>query len=204
MEHIQGETLDRYLEIHKEISADLIEDIMCQLSTIISILHKAKVCHRDIKPQNIIITSNNQLKLIDFNISKRWAEKDTSKCKSVFFTQISTPMFAAPEILKGEGYTQSVDIWGLGLIGYLLLGGMIQESVKLTVDSHSPKCAYFKDFVENSSIASDSLKAFIASCLEEDPSKRVTVEDPLFDSFIVEYNRQVEQATIYEEFEDEL
>lgn len=85
-------------------------------------LHQQGVCHRDIKPENVIVTKEGNLKLLDFNISSRNISKKFTEDQDtdVFYTQISTPKYAAPELSSGAGYTQAIDLWGIGIIGYLL------------------------------------------------------------------------------------
>jgi serine/threonine protein kinase len=75
-----------------------------------------KVMHRDLKLENIILTSNNQIKFIDFGVSK--VLKDGASLASTF---AGTPHCMAPEIIKGSKYSFPCDIWNLGIIIYELL-----------------------------------------------------------------------------------
>mmetsp|Transcript_14422 Transcript_14422/g.16661 ORF Transcript_14422/g.16661 Transcript_14422/m.16661 type:complete len:122 (-) Transcript_14422:203-568(-) len=100
-------------------------------------LHEQKVCHRDIKPQNLIVSKDLRLRLIDFNISKVWND-ETKEVKAetpLFLTQASTPIFAAPEVFQGNGYDQSVDMWGIGMMIFVLCGGVVDESFNKHADN---------------------------------------------------------------------
>lgn len=106
----------------------------------ISLIHSKKIAHRDIKPQNILINDKLEIMLIDFNISKKGKDihydqvnddvKHKHKFKYRFLTQVSTPLYAAPEIVNRSLYTESVDIWGAGVILYLVLFGKIPFRTK--------------------------------------------------------------------------
>lgn len=140
MEFFEGQTLDDFVEQHGVIGEDQALICIKSLTECVARLHKLGVAHRDIKPQNILINQDFEVKLIDFNISKKG--KDISapvKFSKRFMTQISSPLFAAPEILSPEFYTESVDIWGIGILFITMLFGMkvFTESEKLsTLETH--------------------------------------------------------------------
>jgi len=92
-------------------------NIMCQIIDAIKYCHRKGIVHRDIKLENILIDENMNIKLTDFGLSifKKGDEK--------FNDEVGTPRYTAPEILTGEGYNEGVDIWGLGIILFLLLTG---------------------------------------------------------------------------------
>lgn len=82
--------------------------------------HKKKVAHRDLKPENLLLTSENDdsdIKLADFGFAKR-----VSTPKSLT-TQCGTPGYVAAEILEGKPYDTQADMWSIGVIVYILLGG---------------------------------------------------------------------------------
>ena len=78
----------------------------------IEYMHKKKIVHRDIKPNNIMVNSNGYLKLIDFGTAKL--------INNYTNTIIGTPHYMAPEILLGKGYSFSVDFWSLGVCAFEL------------------------------------------------------------------------------------
>ena len=79
-------------------------------------LHKSKVLYRDLKPENVMINSQGNVKLIDFGFSKILEKGRT-------FTTIGSPEYLAPEVLMGKGYKLEVDWWGLGILLYELYCG---------------------------------------------------------------------------------
>ena len=86
-------------------------------------LHRQKVYHRDIKPENIIVSADGHVKLIDFNVSKRFAPGE-----QVLGADFGTKLFAAPEVVQGRDFDERIDIWGVGCLLCLLLTGKIPQN----------------------------------------------------------------------------
>eukprot|EP00906_Rhabdomonas_costata_P023500 RCo033808 len=77
-------------------------------------VHSVKILHRDIKPGNILLTADHQIKLADFGISKRLV--DTVHAQSV----VGTPYYLAPEVCEGKPYDYAGDVWSMGCVIYEL------------------------------------------------------------------------------------
>lgn len=78
-------------------------------------MEKKGYMHRDLKPQNIMVTENSEIKLIDFGQIKKIKIGNLEKSKNTL--EISTLWYKAPEILLGyDYYTNKIDIWALGCI----------------------------------------------------------------------------------------
>ena len=75
MEYIEGLPLDEYIEEHGTMTEEEAGKFLLMLIKAIHSLHSKGIAHRDIKPQNILITDDKKLKLIDFNISKKMKER---------------------------------------------------------------------------------------------------------------------------------
>jgi len=78
-------------------------------------MHEKKVIHRDIKPENILM-SKNEIKLADLGFA--------SFCNNLRSTFCGTPDYIAPEMIKGEKYSFSVDIWAIGILTYEITTGV--------------------------------------------------------------------------------
>jgi serine/threonine-protein kinase len=90
--------------------------------------HRHLVVHRDLKPGNVLVTSDGEPKLLDFGIARLLAGHDTEgdPARAALTRPESlplTPAYAAPEILRGEAASTVTDVYGLGLILYELLVG---------------------------------------------------------------------------------
>lgn len=115
-------------------AANLIKELML----VLKYCHDMGVIHRDVKPENILLSANGSMKLADFGLAARIANGQS------LYGVVGSPAYVAPEVLAG-GYSEKVDIWSAGvvlhavLVGYLPFGGdsvnTVFEAVKnVTVD----------------------------------------------------------------------
>ena len=82
IEYFEGSTLDSYLEDHSFDEVEALNHLKL-LTDAIKYLHSNKIAHRDLKPQNIIVTQDNKVKVIDFNISKWFVDRSFDEDKKV-------------------------------------------------------------------------------------------------------------------------
>jgi len=146
-------------------------------------LHDLGICHRDLKPENLLVATQNDvetIKIADFGLSKVFAGGQQLE------TSCGTPDYAAPEVLLGEkAYDNSVDLWSVGVITYVLLCGyppfyatsqpaLFEKIIKANYNFPNPEW----------SVISDSAKDFIKNLLLLDPKKRLTAEECLEHPFL--------------------
>jgi calcium-dependent protein kinase len=93
-------------------------EYMKQLFEAINHCHANGIIHRDIKPENIMLIKNDQIKLIDFGLSK--IKSNDQKLQE----KVGTPYYMAPEVLESN-YNEKADIWSLGVILYVLVSGYL-------------------------------------------------------------------------------
>jgi len=80
-------------------------------------LKKRNIMHRDIKPQNILITADNVVKIADFTFSKQIEENELMQ------TQCGTPLYISPDVMFGKPYTDKSDLYSCGVMLYTFLYG---------------------------------------------------------------------------------
>ena len=127
-EYVEGKTLGDMLD--QELPRPLVERLILQLIEVVAHAHKNRIMHRDIKPNNIIIQPNGNLKLLDFGAAKMLGEKEISA------TMVGSRPFMAPEQIMGQSERRS-DIWAIGVLMYLLYTGELpfySEVEKLLID----------------------------------------------------------------------
>lgn len=98
MEYLPFPSLRKFTDLHEHE----IRDIIRQLLEALQYLHSSKLCHRDVKPDNIVYDrQKGQIYLIDFGICKRFFERGKRKD---MWTPTGTIGYKAPEMLEGGGY----------------------------------------------------------------------------------------------------
>ena len=113
LEYIAGETFGKYLSHRSLRQIKNVEETKFYIATlliIINYLNMNNICHRDLKPDNMILNELGYLKLIDFGTS--------IIIKDFTNTITGTPYYIAPEVLLGKGYGFSCDYWSIGIITY--------------------------------------------------------------------------------------
>lgn len=108
--------LKKIKEDNKTLPDDVVEKIIYQTACGIKDLHDYKIIHRDVKPSNILVFDNHNVKFADFGVSKPLFNESPNA-----YTQIGTPYYMSPEILHGHPYSYSTDYWALGCVYYQLV-----------------------------------------------------------------------------------
>jgi len=125
LEYVEGNSIDDYCEQNRlGIRARL--RVFLDVLEAVSYAHRHLVVHRDIKPSNILVTHDGIVKLLDFGIATLLEPASDAQGQREFTREVGaalTPEFAAPEQLLGTAVTTATDIYALGRVLYVLLGG---------------------------------------------------------------------------------
>lgn len=121
MEYVEGVTLKEYLSEHGALPCEKVIDFSIQIVSALHHAHRKGIVHRDIKPQNIIVTKDEVLKVTDFGIA-RAVSTYTMKVED---GAMGTVHYCSPEQARG-GYTdEKSDIYSLGVVMYEMLTGKL-------------------------------------------------------------------------------
>ncbi|WP_444962025.1 protein kinase domain-containing protein [Nocardiopsis sp. M1B1] len=119
MELVVGEPLSQVLREQGHLSADQTLDFVYQAAKALAAAHARGVVHRDIKPGNLLVTPDGQLKLTDFGI----ARGDMSVTLTQTGMVMGTAQYISPEQASGRPATSSSDLYALGVVAYECLAG---------------------------------------------------------------------------------
>ena len=118
MAFYEGETLERRLTRGPLPVAEAL-DLAIQIARGLERAHEAGIVHRDVKPGNVMITAHGEAKLLDFGLARlRDAAPITREG-----TTLGTPVYMAPEQLRGEEPGPAVDVWALGVVLWEMIAG---------------------------------------------------------------------------------
>lgn len=117
-EYCNGGTLESLLKKEDFLSEEKCLYIFYQILSAFCYLDTMNILHRDIKPSNILF-HNGQIKIADFGFCKK-VNSDLDLTQSI----IGSPLYMAPEILKGDQYNSKVDVWSVGILIYEILFGI--------------------------------------------------------------------------------
>ena len=169
MELVEGPTLKEFIQKHPTKVPEMAIAMTCSLCDAIEHAHKAGIVHRDIKPENIMFSSDGVLKLMDFGIA-RMLDADRMTASG---SLIGSPAHMSPEIIEGQHYTFSCDIFSLGTVLYYMLTN------DLPFQGSTPM-AVFRAILDNvyqlpsrrQLTISKNIDKVVAKCLKTDPSER--------------------------------
>ncbi|WP_269217212.1 serine/threonine-protein kinase [Nocardioides sp. cx-173] len=119
MEYVEGRTLAELVRAEGPLPVDRAAQIVVQAAEALAAAHTAGIVHRDVKPSNILVTPEGQVKLSDFGIAR--AEADASLTQTGLVT--GSPAYISPEVASGRQATDLSDVWSLGATLYHALAG---------------------------------------------------------------------------------
>ena len=121
MEYVEGITLKEAILENAPFENKRIIEISTQISAALSHAHKNKIIHRDIKPQNILITKDNRIKVADFGIARAVSDATVVNTANL----MGTVHYASPEQLKGSLVDERTDIYSMGVVMYEMATGQL-------------------------------------------------------------------------------
>lgn len=180
MEYLQGGSLTEIISVC-QMTEPQIAAVCKEVLLALSFVHSLHRIHRDIKSDNILLSTNGDVKLADFGYCAQLTEQ-SSKRNSV----VGTPYWMAPELIRGMDYGTGVDIWSLGILAiemaelqppYLELPPL--RALFLIATQGTPS-------LKSPEMWSDQFKSFLAAALDVDTTKRASADDLLKHPFITQ------------------
>ena len=169
MDYVEGTALDAHCRQDRLLPVETVYSIVLQVAEALSYAHQNKIVHRDIKPSNLLYNAEtNQVKVSDFGIA-RMSDESKTKTGQV----MGSPVYMAPEQLKGAKVSGAADIFSLGATLYQLLTGSTPFKAdslpELTIKIMSKKHKSVRDMRPD---LPASAVRITNRALHKDPSKR--------------------------------
>lgn len=134
MEHVDGRTLKQIIRSYNHkgqfMPIDRALDLTIQICHGIGYAHRAGLVHCDVKPQNVLVTRDDRVKVADFGIARAISEASQHYHDSEIW---GTPQYFAPEQASGQTATPASDVYAIGVILFELLSGQLP----FTAESHT-------------------------------------------------------------------
>ncbi|PIE02937.1 MAG: hypothetical protein CSA81_04300 [Acidobacteria bacterium] len=168
MEYVEGNSLESHLKKVTRVPFNTAVEWFYQLCDALAYAHSKRLIHRDIRPANVLMAKNNQVKLTDFGTSRYLVDRAYAS------TRIGSPPYMAPEHYKGKATSQS-DIYSMGILMYeCLTGGLPYYDAK---PANIIRMAMKKDIPEPHEIYTDIPPKFskiIMKAMHPSPALRYT------------------------------
>jgi len=168
MEYVRGTNLKLLLQDDKPLSLGFVADTIAQIGDALDYAHSNRVVHRDVKPANILITSDNKVKITDFGIARLDSSNLTQEGQL-----LGTPNYMAPEQIQGKEVDHRADLFSLGVVLYeMLTRHKPFQGENLTVVSHRIVYDHFTPPREYVHQLPPGIEKILDRALEKDPGRR--------------------------------
>lgn len=197
LEYVEGQTLKDYMNKNKNISLEGILRIGKQIALALAHAHENGIIHRDIKPQNILLTKDLNCKITDFGISRTYGDTTLTQTNQM----LGTVYYLSPEQARGNVATSQSDIYSLGIILFELLTGKIpfngESAVAIALKHLQEQLPNIDSYRSN---VPQSLKNVIIKSTMKNPNERYVNAIELHDDLLTSLNSERIHEDKYEGF----
>lgn len=167
MELVEGITLKRYIEKKARLSVKEAVSIAIQISMGIEAAHNNGIIHRDIKPQNIIISKEGKVKVTDFGIAK------AATSNTITSNVMGSVHYTSPEQARGGFSDEKSDIYSLGITMFEMLTGRVpfngETTVAIAIKHIQEEMPSPRNYVPETPI---SVEQIVLKCTQKSPDRR--------------------------------
>jgi eukaryotic-like serine/threonine-protein kinase len=176
MEYVDGEPLSRRVERQGPASVARALDVADQVAQALSEAHAAGIVHRDVKPENVVVTlddhGSDRVKLLDFGIA--WLADSDDVALTQTGAIVGSPAYMAPEAAAGERTDARADVYGVGVLLYLLVTGSPPfaaatraELLERAMRAHPRRPSELRG-----TPVPEHVERLIVTCMARDPARR--------------------------------
>lgn len=177
MEYVEGQDLKKIIRTEGVLSVKRSLNLAIQICAGIGFAHRAALVHADVKPQNILVTSDDRVKVTDFGIAQALTDTQPMTRQEVVW---GSPHYFAPEQARGEKPTPAADVYAIGIVMFEMLTGRLpyvgasqQELALAHVKERVPMVSEF-----NASVP-ENLAKIVYKVMSKEPSARYRMADQL-------------------------
>ena len=168
MEYVRGTNLKLLLQNDQALPLSFVLETIAQVGDALDYAHSNRVVHRDVKPANILITTDNKVKITDFGIARLDSSNLTQEGQL-----LGTPNYMAPEQIQGKEVDHRADLFSLGVVLYeMLTRHKPFQGENLTVVSHRIVYDHFTPPREYMREMPPGIEPILDHALEKDPARR--------------------------------
>ncbi|KIW12914.1 hypothetical protein PV08_08101 [Exophiala spinifera] len=168
-EYVNGGQMLDYIIAHGRLKEKQARKFARQIASALDYCHRNSIVHRDLKIENILISKNGDIKIIDFGLSNLYSPRALLKtfCGSLYF--------AAPELLQARQYTgPEVDVWSFGIVLYVLVCGKVPFDDQSMPQLHAK---IKRGVVDYPQWLTAECKNIISRMLVVDPKERASLQE---------------------------
>jgi len=192
MEFIDGSDLKKLIRKDTKLPVDVAVDLGIQICAGIGLAHRAGLVHADVKPQNVLLTSNRQAKVTDFGIAQAFSDTSSSERQSVVW---GSPHYFAPEQARGEKPSPASDVYSIGIVIFEMLTGQLPYSGN---SQQELAMAHIRDDIprvtEVNPAVPEELSRIIYKVMSKEPAGRYRMADQL-GQILIKYRDQGQRFT---------
>ena len=176
MEYLRGTDLKNGIRKHGALDCRKVAQIGSQIAQALSVAHKHDIIHRDIKPQNIMVQPDGNIKVMDFGIARAKNSHLTTD-NSV----LGTAHYVSPEQTQGKELGPTSDLYSLGIVMYEAATGRVpfdgDDAISVAIKQVKEQPIPPSQINPN---VDPALEAIILKCMQKDPNDRFQTADELF------------------------
>lgn len=122
MELVDGSDLKKVIRTHGALPLERVMNLSIQICKGLGFAHRARIVHADVKPQNVLLTKNDVVKITDFGIAQALSDTQPAARAEVVW---GSPHYFAPEQAQGEKPTAAADVYSIGIVMFEMLTGRL-------------------------------------------------------------------------------
>lgn len=193
MEFVEGQDLKKLIRAEAPLPIERALNIAIQICAGVGYAHRAGLVHADVKPQNVLITLDDHVKVTDFGIAQALSATQPLEKQSVVW---GSPHYFAPEQASGDGPTTASDVYAIGIVMFEMITGKLPYT---GVDQQQLALAHMREPVPHvmdyNPRVPKELDGIIYKVMSKDPNARYRTADQL-GRILISYKQQGNEPTM--------